>query len=1393
VSGTSVAASGGSAANTTGTLMDNADVSQGYLALDGNGDYLAFGTDVTGLRGLPAITIAAWIRLNTTASALRRIVEHDDNFYFFQQDGKFRFSIHGTGGTALISATTLPPNVWVHVAATWAHNGVARLYINGAVEATSAATSVAMPNNVQRLSFGAQRNNSATPTPTAFFDGCMDDVAVWDTALPAEAVAALAGVGIGGYAGRVIPTVLTSTPITLLPVMDVGKTNAVLKGLFNVPATAARLYWGTEDGGTEPAAWANVCEFGAAAAGTAFITNLTGLTAGIRYRYRFHAEDGSASGQWSAAGEFATHSILPDDLPGLQLWLRPDVGVTTNASGVVDVWADQSGHDRHAVRSGSSGTLRLEAGMIGGSPAVRFAGGQNNAYLSSSYTPEATDGLTVFVVAQALPQTSGGTIRPLVCAGPQGSGRGLFCIGGTRPWADAGKTIPTVGALGCFGRGYASAVPYSEFAATNEAPNFAPGAGHVAVMTLDAAASSGKGQFSAFFDGLTRRTAGGATATPTTGPVEVGGATSTDVYRYDGYIGDVIIYDRVLSGDELNAVGWYLQSRYGLAGYYQNPLVARVAVRAATAVSKTTAVLNAEILSLPTSVKAVFHWGEADGGANPAAWANSNVFGTVTAPGRVSAAVSGLSPGVTYCYRLRCENAAGETWTMSAETFTTWRDEPSDLAGLQFWLKADEGVFADAGITPAADGQPVAQWNDASGNDRHATRAGTVGSVTYSINNGINGLPAVTSTDIQDGDYLRALGYEIADTDDLTVFVVARQHPQTFITGSSAIKPLVSSGRAANGQGAFCIAASRWDTGGSATNALGYFGRSYSPAPPYPGFVTSGQKPTFEPNTIHIATLSLDAAANGGKGQFTGWFDGVWRSSNAGVSDNPQNGPVEIAGNLYNGFCRFSGAFGDILIYDRVLTEDERNRVGWYLQTKYGIDGAFRNPFATLLANTVVTSVTGTSATLAVDVADGDLPTTVMLHWGTTDGVWTGATNATVDALGAFSLSADGLEPGTIYFARFSAVNSQGEAWATETVTFTTVGPPIVAALPPNAVGFTSAALEGALIDTCGAPTTVWIYWGAADGGESPDAWELAIPFGPQETGAVSSAVSGLAENTAYFYRVYAENTYGARWSPIVRFTTAFALPPVVKTDNLVFWLRADMGVAHSNGLVHAWADQAGTSDAFSSGGARPLYVSDAINGRAALRFDGINDFLAAADHDALDLGVGAGKSWTLIAVYLREKSGTQNIVAKGTAGSNVADWRFFRDDTGVVWGTGPSADTNAWFRIAEPAGNQPHVLAGTLTQTGETSGVKAFSINGTAYVSEPYAVKAPANESPVMIGGEDVRHECLQGLIAEVMVFNKALNDDDLNNVGFYLQEKYGIPGLFEYRAPRGTLLWVK
>jgi hypothetical protein len=1370
VSGASVAASGGTAANTTGTLTGDADIPQGYLALDGNGDYLAFGTDVTGLRGLSAITVVAWIRVDDNGTVMRRIVEHDDNFYFYTEGGKFRFTIHGTGGAALISATTLPTNVWLHVAAVWQRNAFAKLYVNGVPEASLSNPTVAMGNVANRLSFGVQCNGTAAPTASSYFHGGMDDVAVWDTALSDAHIAALSK--------RLAPTTLAGL-IAAAPVTGIGKTNATVNGLLNAPAADIRLYWGTADGGTDPDAWANVCDFGASASAAGLSTNLTGLAVGTRYRYRFRAD-----GQWTDAGTFTTYGTLPDDLPGLQLWLRPDAGVTTNAAGRVEAWADQSGNARDAARSGTAGTLKLVMREgIGALPAVQFAGGTDNAFLSvAPYTPDATNDLTVFVVARALPQADTGTIRPLVSAGPPGSGQGLFCIAGSRPWSDVGKTIPSVGALGCFGRGYGSSVPYSEFAATNDLPNFAPGAGHVAVMTLDAAANSGKGRFAAFFDGIARRTANGTSTTPAAGPVAIGGTPAVNSYRFDGFIGDVLIYDRVLSDDERNAVGWYLQSRYGLEGNHTDPLVARTAIRAATAVTKTTATLNGEVLDLPNPAEAAFFWGETDGGSDPAAWAHTNIVGTVTGLGRIAAPVAGLTPGTVYRYRLRCENASGEAWT-TAGTFTAWREEPSDFAGLQLWLKADDGLTTnDTGI--------VTQWADRSGNARDAVRVGTAGGITRVFDDW-NGLPALATTGLTGSDYLNTPAYQVADTDDLTVFVVARAGAQESV--GSAIKALVGSGTAGTGQGTFCIAATRANVAGAA-GCLGYMGRNYTANPPYPDFASASSVPNFAPGSGgHIAALTLDAAANGGLGQFTGFFDGYARASIAGQTTNPQNGPVDIGGSVYGTNTRFAGWLGDILIYNRVLTADERNRVGWYLQTKYGLAGAYRNPFATVLTNTALTALSGTSASLAVDVADGDLPATVTLHWGTADGVWTASTNTTAAAFGTVTLTADGLTPGAIYFARFSADNSQGTVWADDTLTFVTPGPPIVAAYPPNTPGFTSARLEGALVATSGAPSSVWIYWGAADGGTDAGAWDLAIPFGPQETGRVTSAVSGLAENTAYFYRVYAENSFGARWSEAVRFTTAFAPPPEVKTDRLVFWLRADAGVAHSNGLVHAWTDQAGTSDAFASGASRPAYESASVNGRAALRFDGADDFLAAADRDALDLGTGAGKGWTMLAVYLRENSGTRNIVSKGTAGSNEADWRLFREDTGILWGTGPASDSNAWFRVAEPPANQPHVLAATLTQTGETSGVKVFYTDGEPHVSEPYAAKAPANTHPVVIGGFGAANGNLKGLVAEVMVFNRALSDDDLNNAGFYLQAKYGIPGAFEYRAPRGTLMLLK
>jgi lysophospholipase L1-like esterase len=66
---------------------------------------------------------------------------------------------------------------------------------------------------------------------------------------------------------------------------------------------------------------------------------------------------------------------------------------------------------------------------------------------------------------------------------------------------------------------------------------------------------------------------------------------------------------------------------------------------------------------------------------------------------------------------------------------------PSDLSNLQLWLRADQGATTD-GTTPAADNDLVQQWDDGSGNSRHATQPTSGLRPTYKTGI-INGKPVL--------------------------------------------------------------------------------------------------------------------------------------------------------------------------------------------------------------------------------------------------------------------------------------------------------------------------------------------------------------------------------------------------------------------------------------------------------------------------------------------------------------------------------------------------------------------------------------------------------------------------------------------------------------------------
>src|ERR1035438_8942129 len=59
---------------------------------------------------------------------------------------------------------------------------------------------------------------------------------------------------------------------------------------------------------------------------------------------------------------------------GLSVWLKADAGVTTNASGGVTTWSDQSGNGNDAVQATDAFAPLFVTNAVNGNPVLRFNG-----------------------------------------------------------------------------------------------------------------------------------------------------------------------------------------------------------------------------------------------------------------------------------------------------------------------------------------------------------------------------------------------------------------------------------------------------------------------------------------------------------------------------------------------------------------------------------------------------------------------------------------------------------------------------------------------------------------------------------------------------------------------------------------------------------------------------------------------------------------------------------------------------------------------------------------------------------------------------------------------------------------------------------------------------------
>ena len=209
-------------------------------------------------------------------------------------DGTPRLRVyHNTG--FLNGVTAIANNTWHHVVMTRSGT-TARLYLEG-VEVANQADALSVSAVADLLIGGS--------TASQFFNGWIDEVAYYPSALSAARVGVHYGYGIQSATNA---PVVKSTAAT-----SIGVSTATLNGAYLVPPSgipAITFYYGTTDGGTTPGNWQNSALFGQTIA-PSFAKTVTGLASGTTYYFALRGTNANGEG-WSTPGRtFTTVNGLP--------------------------------------------------------------------------------------------------------------------------------------------------------------------------------------------------------------------------------------------------------------------------------------------------------------------------------------------------------------------------------------------------------------------------------------------------------------------------------------------------------------------------------------------------------------------------------------------------------------------------------------------------------------------------------------------------------------------------------------------------------------------------------------------------------------------------------------------------------------------------------------------------------------------------------------------------------------------------------------------------------------------------------------------------------------------------------------------------------------------------
>lgn len=229
--------------------------------------------------------------------------------------------------------------------------------------------------------------------------------------------------------------------------------------------------------------------------------------------------------------------------------------------------------------------------------------------------------------------------------------------------------------------------------------------------------------------------------------------------------------------------------------------------------------------------------------------------------------------------------------------------------------------------------------------------------------------------------------------------------------------------------------------------------------------------------------------------------------------------------------------------------------------------------------------------------------------------------------------------------------------------------------------------------------------------------------------------------------------------------------PYLVNSSNLMLWLKADSLNTLSGSQVTFWQDSSsnGLNANQTTPTYQPTYHQRGLNAYPTIRFDGIDDFMIIPSTSIHSNTNGLS---IFVVGLSTSTSNTQSYVAKFDDTNNERQWRLQNDDFTIT-------ELNSTLNPNEIASftnttNTFRLMTGIWTPTNPINTFINSSPSGTAIQG---VTTITDTTEPIIIGAhQQGLSNFLQGDIAEIIIYNTALNSSQRNQIESYLNQKYDI-----------------